>query len=188
MTGRSPRFRRRRRGRAPIRILVSACLLGERVRYDGGHKRNAFLTETVGRLVEWVPVCPEAECGLGVPREAMRLEGDPRCPRLVTVRSRMDRTEKLERWAWRKVCSLATEDFSGYVCKKNSPSCSMERVPVFDSTGGQMGEGAGIFTRIFMERFPRIPVEEEGRLADRELQTAFFERLFMTRRLRAPAA
>ncbi len=146
-----------------VKILVSACLLGEKVRYDGGHKRAAFLMETPGPFVEWVGVCPEVDCGLPVPREAMRLAGDPDRPRLLTDRTGIDHTERMERWAKARLDELSCLDLSGYVCKKGSPSCGMEP--------------AGVFTRMFIERFPRLPVEEEGRLADPVSLKTFLRRV-----------
>lgn len=169
----------------PVRILVSACLLGEKVRYDGGHKRDLFLNETLGPFVEWVRVCPEVDCGLPVPREAMRLVGDPGRPRLVTNRTGIDRTEQMERWTKDRLEELSGLDLCGYICKKDSPSSGMERVKVYGAAGGIPARtGAGIFTRMFMERFPRIPVEEEGRLTDPVLREMFVERVFCLRRLR----
>jgi uncharacterized protein YbgA (DUF1722 family)/uncharacterized protein YbbK (DUF523 family) len=169
----------------PVRILVSGCLLGEKVRYDGGHKRDSFLVETLGPFVEWVRVCPEVDCGLPVPREAMRLVGDPECPRLVTNRTGIDHTDRMERWAKARLEQLSGLDLCGYICKKDSPSSGMERVKVYGAGGGiPAGTGAGIFTRRFMERFPRIPVEEEGRLADPVLREMFIERVFCLRRFR----
>jgi uncharacterized protein YbbK (DUF523 family) len=147
----------------PVKILVSACLLGEKVRYDGGHKRDLFLTGTPGPFVEWVRVCPEVECGLPVPREAMRLVGDPKHPLLLTNRTGIDHTERMERWAEARLEELSCLDLCGYIGKKDSPSCGMEP--------------AGIFTRMFIERFPHLPVEEEGRLADPVLWERFFQRV-----------
>ena len=144
----------------PIRILVSACLLGENVRYDGGHKRDLFLLTTLGPLVEWVRVCPEVDCGLPVPREAMRLVGDPSSPRLVTSRTGEDMTGRMEGWAKARLDELARLDLCGYICKKDSPSSGMGRVKVYGGDGTPARSGAGIFTRMFMERFPLIPVEE----------------------------
>jgi uncharacterized protein YbgA (DUF1722 family)/uncharacterized protein YbbK (DUF523 family) len=168
-----------------IKILVSACLLGEKVRYDGGHKRDLFLNETLGPFVEWVRVCPEVECGLPVPREAMRLLGDPTRPRLVTSRSGIDHTERMERWAKARLEELSGLDLCGYICKKDSPSSGMERVKVYGAGDGIPARtGAGVFTRMFMERFPRIPVEEEGRLTDPVLREMFVERVFCLRRFR----
>ena len=168
----------------PIRILVSACLLGENVRYDGGHKRDLFLLETLGPLVEWVRVCPEVDCGLPVPREAMRLVGDPSSPRLVTSRTGEDMTGRMEGWAKARLDELARLDLCGYICKKDSPSSGMGRVKVYGGDGTPARSGAGIFTRMFMERFPLIPVEEEGRLTDPVLREMFIERVFCLRRFR----
>jgi uncharacterized protein YbgA (DUF1722 family)/uncharacterized protein YbbK (DUF523 family) len=168
-----------------IKVLVSACLLGEKVRYDGGHKRDLFLNETLGPFVEWVRVCPEVDCGLPVPREAMRLVGDPIHPRLVTNRTGVDHTEKMERWAKARLEELSGLDLCGYICKKDSPSSGMERVKVYgDGSGVPARTGVGIFTRMFMERFPRIPAEEEGRLTDPVLREMFVERVFCLRRFR----
>jgi uncharacterized protein YbgA (DUF1722 family)/uncharacterized protein YbbK (DUF523 family) len=168
-----------------VKILVSACLLGEKVRYDGGHKRDLFLNETLGPFVEWVRICPEVDCGLPVPREAMRLSGDPDRPRLVTNRTGIDHTERMERWAKDRLEELSLLDLCGYICKKDSPSSGMERVKVYGGGGGVPARtGAGVFTRIFMERFPRIPVEEEGRLTDPVLREMFVERVFCLRRFR----
>ena len=168
----------------PIRILVSSCLLGEKVRYDGGHKRDSFLVETLGRFVEYVPVCPEAECGLQTPREAMRLAGDPADPRLVTSKTGLDHTGKMQGWIRRKLQDLEGLDLCGYICKKDSPSSGMERVKVYGETGIPAKVGAGMFTKAFMDHFPLIPVEEEGRLQDPVLREMFVERVFTLRRLR----
>jgi uncharacterized protein YbbK (DUF523 family) len=146
-----------------VRILVSACLLGEKVRYDGGHKRDLFLIETLGPFVEWVRVCPEVDCGLPVPREAMRLVGDPKYPRLVTNKTGVDHTDRMERWAKARLDELSVLDLCGYICKKDSPSCGMEPM--------------GIYTRRFMERFPRLPLEDEGRLADPVVLKRFIRRI-----------
>ena len=146
-----------------VRILVSACLLGEKVRYDGGHKRNLLLMETLGPFVEWVRVCPEVDGGLPVPREAMRLVGDPARPRLVANRSGIDHTERMERWAKVRLNELSRLDLCGYICKKDSPSCGLEP--------------AGVFTRMFIVRFPHLPVEEEGRLADPMRREKFIRRI-----------
>ncbi|MCP2500828.1 MAG: DUF523 and DUF1722 domain-containing protein [Deltaproteobacteria bacterium] len=169
----------------PIKILVSACLLGEKVRYDGGHKRDLFLNETLAPFVEWVRVCPEVDCGLPVPREAMRLVGDPKHPRLITNKTGIDHTERMERWAAARLEELSGLDLCGYICKKDSPSSGMERVKVYGGGAGAPARtGAGVFTRMFMERFPRIPVEEEGRLTDPVLREMFVERVFCLRRFR----
>lgn len=169
---------RRHRGEQPVRILISACLLGEKVRYDGGHKRDAFLADTLGKRVEYVPVCPEVECGLPVPREAMRLAGDPASPRLLGSESGDDHTERMSRWTSRKLRELAPSDLCGYICKKDSPSCGMGRVEVYGPTGVPVGIGSGLFTKAFMERFPLVPVEEDGRMQDPVPREKFIERVF----------
>lgn len=119
----------------PIRIGISACLLGQPVRFDGGHKRDPFLTETFGRFVEWVPVCPEVECGFSTPREAMRLVRVGPGVRLLTIKTGIDLTAPMERFSRSRMSALAGEDLSGYVLKKDSPSCGLERVKVYDRHG-----------------------------------------------------
>jgi uncharacterized protein YbbK (DUF523 family)/uncharacterized protein YbgA (DUF1722 family) len=166
----------------PIRILISSCLLGEKVRYDGGHKREGYLVGTLGRFVEWIPVCPEVDCGLPTPREAMRLVGDPESPRLVTSKGGVDQTERMTAWARKKLEELERIDLCGYICKKDSPSSGMERVKVYGDSGIPAKVGSGVFTRAFMEHFPLIPVEEEGRLNDPILREMFIGRVFTLRR------
>jgi uncharacterized protein YbgA (DUF1722 family)/uncharacterized protein YbbK (DUF523 family) len=168
----------------PIRIGISACLLGQPVRFDGGHKRDAFLTETFGRFVEWVPVCPEVECGFGTPREAMRLVRAGPGVRLLTTRTGIDLTAPLERFSRSRVSALAGEDLSGYVLKKDSPSCGLERVKVYDRHGTPARDGRGLFASALVDAFPHLPVEEEGRLADPRLRDNFVERVFAYWRLR----
>ncbi|GAO03819.1 DUF523 and DUF1722 domain-containing protein [Anaeromyxobacter sp. PSR-1] len=172
--------------RPKLRIGVSSCLLGQKVRYDGQHKRDDFLTEVLAPFVEWVPVCPELELGLGVPREPIRLVGRPAAPSLVAERSGLDHTEAMRRFAERRVAELAREDLSGYVTKKDSPSCGMERVRVHPAKGGPpRREGVGAFARVLMEAFPLLPVEEEGRLNDPALREGFVERVFAYARWKA---
>ena len=169
-----------------IRLGISACLLGEPVRFDGGHQWDRFITDTLGQYVEFVPVCPEAECGLGVPREAMRLVGDPEAPRLVTVHTKIDLTERMQTWARKRVEELEQEDLRGFIFKSKSPSSGMERVRVYNETGqgSPVTRGVGMFARIFMEHFPLLPVEEEGRLHDLALRENFIERIFVFQRWR----
>jgi uncharacterized protein YbgA (DUF1722 family)/uncharacterized protein YbbK (DUF523 family) len=167
-----------------IRIGISECLLGHQVRYDGGHKWDRFLTDTLGQYVEYVPVCPEVECGLGVPREAMRLVGNPESPRLVTVRTRQDLTEKMVAWARKRVKELENESLCGFIFKSDSPSSAMERVKVYNDKGIAVKKGKGIFARIFMEHFPLIPSEEDGRLHDQKLRENFIESIFTLMRWR----
>jgi uncharacterized protein YbgA (DUF1722 family)/uncharacterized protein YbbK (DUF523 family) len=167
-----------------IKIGISSCLLGNPVRYDGGHKWDRFITDTLGRYLDFVPVCPEAETGLGIPREAMRLVGDPDRPRLVTIRTGIDLTERMVRWAKIRLEALEAEDLCGFIFKSDSPSSGMERVKVYGENGVPVKKGIGIFARLFMERFPHLPVEEEGRLHDPALREHFIESLFVFKRWR----
>jgi uncharacterized protein YbgA (DUF1722 family)/uncharacterized protein YbbK (DUF523 family) len=167
---------------APLRLGISRCLLGDEVRFDGGHKRDSFLTDVFGRYVEWVPVCPEVEAGLGTPREAMRLVGDPQNPRLVTIKSGTDHTHALETMTKNRIAQLTELDLSGYVFKKGSPSCGIERVRLYNEHGMPNRNGVGLFARAFIEEFPLIPVEEEGRLCEPTLRENFIERVFCYRR------
>ena len=167
-----------------IRLGISTCLLGENVRFDGGHKLDRYLTDTLGQFVEYVPVCPEMECGFGVPRESFRLVGDPENPRLVTTRTNQDHTERMAEWAKRRVGELEKEDLCGYIFKGGSPSSGMERVKVYDRNGVPSKVGVGLFARIFMNHFTLLPVEEEGRLHDPRLRENFIERIFALKRWR----
>jgi len=162
----------------PIRLGISTCLLGERVRYDGGHQLDRYLAHTLGQYVEWVPVCPETECGLPTPREAMRLVGDPASPRLVTVKTGIDHTERMLSWARVRVEELAQEGLHGFVFKKSSPSSGLYRVRVYDQHGVPLRTGTGLFAAEFRRRFPLLPLEEDGRLNDARLRENFIERFF----------
>ncbi len=167
-----------------VRIGVSSCLLGEKTRYDGGHKRDGFITGTWEKLLSLVPVCPEVECGLGVPREVMRLEGEPQAPRLLTVKTRIDHTERMLAWTRERLAVLETEDLWGFIFKRGSPSCGPARVKVHQRQGRPRKQGAGLFARSFMARFPLLPVEDEERLHAPRIRENFIERLFTLRRWR----
>jgi uncharacterized protein YbgA (DUF1722 family)/uncharacterized protein YbbK (DUF523 family) len=167
-----------------IKIGISQCLLGDHVRYDGGHKHDRFITGTLGAFLTFVPVCPEMECGLGVPRESMRLVGDPDSPRLLTTRTQQDHTDRMVKWAKNRVKELEKEDLCGFIFKSNSPSSGMERVKVYNDSGMPVKKGVGMFARIFMDHFPLIPTEEEGRLHDLVLRENFIERVFTLKRWR----
>jgi uncharacterized protein YbgA (DUF1722 family)/uncharacterized protein YbbK (DUF523 family) len=172
--------------RPRLRLGVSSCLLGSKVRYDGGHKRDDFLTETLAPFVEWVPVCPELELGLGVPREPIRLVGRTQAPRLLAERSGADHTDPMRAYAEKRVARLMEEDLSGYVTKKDSPSCGLERVRVHPARGGPpRRDGVGAFTCVLQQRLPLLPVEEEGRLHDPALRESFVERIFAYARWKA---
>ena len=163
-------------------IGISSCLLGEQVRYDGQHKLDHFLRDTLGPFVRWVPVCPEVEMGLSVPRESMRLVGTPQAPRLVTRKSGVDHTEGMLRWAKKKIDVLEDEELCGFVFKSRSPSSGMRSVKVYRRDGVPSGTTAGLFAGAFMERFPLLPVEDDGRMHDPGLRENFIERVFVYRR------
>ena len=172
-----------------IRIGISACLLGAKVRFDGQHKRDAFLVDELGPLVEWVSVCPEVEVGMGVPRESVRLVRDPGGggPRMVGLESGADWTARMRRFAAARVARLAREELSGFVLKSKSPSCGMERVKVYadaDARTPLPDRAAGLFAGALTRAFPNLPVEEEGRLEDARLRENFVERIFAYARLR----
>jgi uncharacterized protein YbgA (DUF1722 family)/uncharacterized protein YbbK (DUF523 family) len=161
-----------------IRLGISTCLLGENVRYDGGHKLDRFLVGTLGQYVEWVPVCPEVEIGLPIPRESLRLVGDPEAPRLVTLKSGQEYTERMQTWAKERLEQLAETRIYGFIFKKGSPSSGLYRVKVYTENGMPSHIGTGIFAREVMKRFPLLPLEEEGRLHDMHLRENFFDRVF----------
>lgn len=167
-----------------IILGISSCLLGENVRYDGGHRHDRFLTDTLGQYVEYIPVCPEVGCGLPVPREAMHLEGDPDSPRLMTIRTRQDMTDRMKTWSKKRVKELEKEDLCGFIFKSDSPSSGMERVKVYNEKGVPVKKGVGMFARIFMRHFPFLPVEDDGRLNDPILRENFIERIFVFKRWR----
>lgn len=168
----------------PVKIGISSCLLGNSVRYDGGHKLDRFLTDTLGKFVEYVPVCPETECGLGIPREPMRLEGDIYNPELIVIKTRKDITERMKKWSIKRVKELKKENLCGFIFKSKSPSCGLKRVKVYSDKGIPFHKGTGLFVRQFINSFPLIPVEDEGRLHDPGLRENFIERIFALRRWR----
>jgi uncharacterized protein YbgA (DUF1722 family)/uncharacterized protein YbbK (DUF523 family) len=169
----------------PIRIGISSCLLGEEVRFDGGHKQDSFITGVLAPFVSFVPVCPEVEMGLGVPREPIRLVGDPEAPRLRGTSSGADHTERMNRYARARVSALADLDLSGYILKRASPSCGMERVKIYTEAGMPSRSGRGLYARALMAAMPTLPVEEEGRLCDGPLRDSFITRVFTYRRFTA---
>ncbi|MGP8154828.1 MAG: DUF523 domain-containing protein [Smithella sp.] len=160
-----------------IKVGISSCLLGEKVRYDGGHKLNTVLKDTLGKYVDYVPICPEVECGLGVPRKSMYLKGNSDSPRLIVTDTGEDMTGRIVNWALERVNQLEKEDLCGFIFKSNSPSCGIEKVKVFNEKHTHLKEGVGIFAKIFMERFPLQPVEDEERLNDPALRANFIERI-----------
>ena len=164
-------------------IGVSSCLLGAKVRFDGGHKKDDFLVNTFGEWVQWVPVCPEVEVGMGTPRESVRLVRKDADVRMVAPKSGKDWSEAMRTYSAQRVEKLATSELSGYVLKKDSPSCGMERVKVYGD-GMPTKSGRGVFAEALLARLPNLPVEEEGRLCDPRLRDNFVERVFAYHRLR----
>lgn len=164
-----------------IRVGISACLLGNEVRYDGGHKRDAYINGTLGDYFEFIPVCPEVAIGLGTPREPIRLVGDPESPRVVGVKNpTLDVTVSLDQYGQKMGRELA--DISGYILKRGSPSCGMARVKVYGHNRMPKGHAAGAYARAFMAAQPLLPVEEEGRLGDTILRENFIQRVFVYHR------
>ena len=171
-----------------IKLGVSACLLGQEVRFDGGHKRDRFITDILSRYVEYVPVCPEVEYGLGIPRETLRLVGDPASPRLVTTKTHRDHTDGMLQYARKRVMALRNENLCGFIFKSKSPNSGMERVKVYNEKNIPLNKGVGLFARVFMTYFPLIPVEDEGRLHDSKLRENFIESIFTLKRWREAIA
>ncbi len=163
------------------KVGISACLLGQRVRYDGGHKLNVTVTDVLGKLVEWVPVCPEVELGLGTPREPIQLVRIGGGIRLVTVESRIDYTHAMNEWARVRLDDLAKADLSGYVLKSKSPSCGLDSANVYDGDWALDAKGRGLFAAALVDRFPGLPVEEEDRLQDPAVRGRFIERVLAYR-------
>ncbi len=184
---------RRREKMSPneIAIGVSACLLGFQVRYDGRHKRNAFLAETMAPRVRWVPVCPEVEFGLGVPRPTLRLVRVKGSIRMIEARDAQaarwrrgrDLTDAMREWARRRLGEPDVSHLCGFVLKKDSPSCGIDRVPLHDHRGRIRGIASGIFARELIAAFPDLPVEDEERMGDRAARDNFIERVFAYRDL-----
>jgi uncharacterized protein YbbK (DUF523 family) len=174
------------RSRAPrIRLGISACLLGDEVRYDGGHKRDPFLTAVFGPLVEWVKVCPEVEVGMGTPREPIHLVNEGGTIRLLTVTTGIDHTASMTAYAAQKAHALAAEDLCGFILKAESPSCGPAGVKVHPNAAPATKTGIGLFAQALLARFPDLPIEDEQGLADPQRREQFLERVFAHHRLRS---
>ncbi len=157
----------------PLRIGVSACLLGREVRYDGGHKRDRFVTDELAAHCTWVEVCPEVELGLGVPRPTLRLVDGVDGVRMVTADGATDHTLAMRRFAEGRVEALAALDLDGFILKSRSPSCGLERVKVYGEGPVPRYDGAGLFATALARRLPHLPLEEAGRLHDPALRERF---------------
>ncbi|MFZ5980457.1 MAG: YbgA family protein [Candidatus Zixiibacteriota bacterium] len=165
------------------RIGISSCLLGQKVRFDSGHKHDRYITDVLGDYFEFVAVCPEVAIGMGTPREAVRLEGDPANPRMVGNKSGKDWTEKMNRYARQRVRLFEQQPVSGYILKSKSPSCGMERVKVYNAKGAPGVPGRGLYAAELLRQLPFLPVEEEGRLHDPHIRENFIVRVFAFHRL-----
>lgn len=170
---------------AAVRVGVSSCLLGEEVRYDGRHKREPYLTEVLGGRVRFVPVCPELDIGLGVPREPIHLLAGPGDVRLVGVHSGDDHTVPMRTHGERRVDELRRTGLDGYVLKSRSPSCGLGDVPVHDAASGEVVDhDRGRFAAVLVDRLPDLPVTGEDRLADTAERDRFLERVCVHHRWR----
>lgn len=165
-----------------IKIGISSCLLGNNVRYDGGHQHDRYITDTLGRYCAWLPVCPEVECGLGIPREAMRLVGNTENPRLVTIRKGVDYTDRMHAWVEKRLQELEEENLCGFIFKSKSPSSGIGGVKIYTASGMPDRKGAGLFGGAFMKHFPHLPAIDDGRLHDPLLRENFIERVFVYKR------
>jgi uncharacterized protein YbbK (DUF523 family) len=163
---------------------ISSCLLGEKVRYDGGHRHNRYITDSLGKYFAWIPVCPEVEYGLGIPREAMHLVGDPEKPRLVVISTGLDHTDGMLKWVRRKLAELEKEDLCGFIFKSKSPSSAIRGVKIISPSGVECGEGPGIFGGAFIKHFSLIPVIDDEQFGDPVLRKKFLEKVFACRKLR----
>jgi len=165
-----------------INVGISVCLLGSKVRFDGQHKLDRYITKTLGKYFKWVHSCPEHDCGLPIPRESMRLVGDENEPRLLTGRTKRDITDQLSSWSEKRLNELAQENMCGYIFKKGSPSCGMGGVRIYTERGMPYASGAGLFAKMLKEKFPYLPIEDDGRLHDPGLRENFIERVFVYHR------
>ena len=168
-----------------LRLGVSSCLLGQEVRFDGGHKRDSFLNNELAPWTDWVPVCPEVEAGLTTPRPAMRLVRDQGSIRVRERKTREDHTERMREFSERRAAELSGLALDGYIFKKDSPSCGVYRVSIYNESGMPDKNGRGVFADALVRAFPNLPVEEEGRLKDPRLRENFIERIYAFQRLRA---
>ena len=166
-----------------IKVGVSSCLLGEKVRFDGGHKRHSYTADTLEPYFNFISICPEVECGLPIPRESIHLWGNPTAPLLLTVRTKHDLTSQMHLWCDTQIQNLGQQGLRGYIFKKSSPSCGLFRVKVYQEKGPPTTTGSGLFAHAIVKAFPLLPLEEEGRLADASLRENFIERVFAYDRL-----
>jgi uncharacterized protein YbbK (DUF523 family) len=167
MTDGSPTSRRR------PRVGVSSCLLGEEVRYDGGHKRSEAVVDELSSRCDWIPVCPELEIGLGVPRDPLHLAGDVDGPTMIVTRTGEDLTARMKQFAAHRIDALLAERIAGYVLKSKSPSCGLGTVPIGARNDPDAPRGSGLFAAALRERAPLLPLIEEIGLTDATQRESF---------------
>ncbi len=167
-----------RERKTPITVGISSCLLGQKVRFDGQHKRYHYSTDILAEYFRFIPVCPEVEVGMGVPRETIRLEGSPDNPSLIGTKTKTDWTNKMNSYSRQRIAKDDIAGISGYILKKDSPTCGMERVKVYENSPMPKKQGRGLYAARLIESHPLLPVEEEGRLNDPIIRENFIERVF----------
>ncbi len=170
-----------------LKLGISSCLIGELVRYNGQHKRDNYIINVLGQFASWIPVCPEVEVGMGVPREPIRLVDEDGDIRVKTTKTQRDYTDALAKYSTKRCLALATELLDGYILKAKSPTCGMERVKVYKGNGVRK-DGVGAFAKVLMATMPELPVEEEGRLNDPRLRENFISRCYAYHRWQEMAA
>ena len=167
-----------------IKIGMSSCLLGEKVRWDADHKHDQYVRDVLGSYFDYVSICPEVDVGMGVPRETVALYGTLENPKMITKRSKTDWTKKMNHYTKDRIHELTKEKLCGYVFKSKSPSCGIGKVPIYSEFGSsRMGHGSGVFASSFVKVFPLVPVEDEGRLHDPVIRENFIVRIFCFHRL-----
>lgn len=169
---------------APLRIGVSSCLLGEEVRYDGGHKRSRFVVDELGKWLEFIPVCPEVEIDMGIPRPPIRIERTDGQLRLVAPKTGEDFTRRMSRYSQERIEKLRKEQLDGYILKKGSPSCGPFRIRIYSKGQPTHRDEVGFFAAELQRQWPQLPVEDEGRLCDNAIRENFIERIFVHNRWR----
>lgn len=165
-----------------IKIGVSACLLGESVRHDRGNERDPYLTEFLAKYVEFIPLCPEMACGMGVPREPVRQVDCAGDIRLIGSDSAEDWTDRMDKWCQRILIGLEEDGLAGFILKNRSPTCGMMRSPIYSTTGKPPYKGPGFFAARLMDHFPLLPVEGDDRLNNPLLRENFIRRAFVMHR------
>ena len=168
-----------------IKIGVSSCLIGEKVRWNGDHKQNHFVREILANYFEYISVCPEMEVGMGVPRETVALYGNLEKSRMISKKTQTDWSKPMQYYIKDRISTLEYDNLCGYIFKSKSPSCGLGRVPVYAEFGShRVRHGAGLFAKAFTNKFPLVPTEDEGRLNDPMIRENFIVKVFSFSRLK----